>query len=58
MHKTHHLNHRQALVYGANLLPVNTFFKLYLRDQERAQQKVNRRQGMMGDQAGKNSSPS
>lgn len=58
MHKTHHLNHRQALVYGATLLPVNTFFKLYLHDQERAQQKVNRRQGMMGDQAGKNSSPS
>ncbi|MEE6634849.1 hypothetical protein [Limosilactobacillus pontis] len=52
MHKTHHLNHRQALVYGATLLPVNTFFKLYLRDQERAQQKVNRRQGMMGGPSG------
>ncbi|WP_278589409.1 hypothetical protein [Limosilactobacillus pontis] len=58
MPKTHHLNHRQALVYGVTLLPVNTFFKLYLRDQERAQQKANRRQGMAGDQAGKNSSPS
>ncbi|MFR0771833.1 MAG: hypothetical protein ACLSH6_08455 [Limosilactobacillus pontis] len=35
MRKAHHLNHRQSLIYGATLLPVNTFFKLYLRDQER-----------------------
>lgn len=38
MTKPHHLNRRQALVYGATLLPINTFFKLYLRDQERAEQ--------------------
>ena len=37
MTKPHHLNRRQALVYGATLLPINTFFKLYLRDQERAE---------------------
>lgn len=48
MRKAHHLNHRQSLIYGATLLPVNTFFKLYLRDQERnaqEQKKTEQRKG-------------
>lgn len=34
--KKGHLTKRQALVYGAYLLPMNVFFKLYLADQEKA----------------------
>ncbi|MGN1282643.1 MAG: hypothetical protein ACI4UB_02340 [Limosilactobacillus sp.] len=35
MRKTHRLNRRASLAYGAILLPINTFLKLYLRDQEK-----------------------
>lgn len=35
MKNSHELSHRASLIYGAMLLPINTFLKLYLRDQER-----------------------
>jgi hypothetical protein len=35
MKNSHQLSHRASLIYGATLLPINTFLKLYLRDQER-----------------------
>ena len=35
MSKPHQLSRQASLVYGAMLLPINTFLKLYLRDQER-----------------------
>ena len=35
MSKPHQLSCQASLVYGAMLLPINTFLKLYLRDQER-----------------------
>lgn len=47
MVKPHHLSDRQALVYGATLLPINTFFKLYLRDQERTEQRKQSQQGVV-----------
>ena len=33
MKNSHQLSRRASLIYGATLLPINTFLKLYLREE-------------------------